>query len=231
MSEPRENSALEWDKYWRGKNSGPTENVGLYDKIASFYRTYLIRPTLNHFVCKHIADDSLLLHAGCGSGEVDTDLVGRMKIAAVDISSEALQCYRSNHPSVESIQQCSIMDMPFEVGTVDGVYNLGVMEHFSDAEIGQVLDEFHRVLTPGGKVVLLWPPVFGFSVIALHIIHFVMKWIFRNPDRLHPDEPSKIKSRSHAFGLLREAGFEPVEFGFGLRDFCTYAIIVGQKPS
>lgn len=229
MSELRENSALEWDKYWQGKNTGPKEKAGLYDKIASFYRTYLIRPTLSHYICKHLADGSMLIHAGCGSGEVDTDLVQRMNIIAVDFSSEALECYRSNHPSVSRVEQCSIMEMPFENDSVDGIYNLGVMEHFSEDQIRDVLREFQRILKPGGKVVLLWPPVFGFSVIALHIIHFIMKWVFRNPDRLHPDEPSKVKSRSHAFGLLRDARFQPVEFGFGLRDFCTYAIIVGQK--
>ena len=44
----------------------------------------------------------------------------------------------------------------------------GVMEHFSPQEIIEILKQFNNVLIPGGKVVLLWPPVYGLSVIALH---------------------------------------------------------------
>jgi SAM-dependent methyltransferase len=229
MSDTRENNAAEWDKYWRGKNESTIVAPGPYDRIASFYRNRLIRPTLNYFIAKHFASGSRLVHAGCGSGEVDGDLVSSMKISAIDISPEALKCYRRNHPSVSDVKQCSIMDLSFATDSMDGIYNLGVMEHFSEPQIQDILTEFHRVLIPGGKIVLLWPPVFGLSVLGLHIIHFTMKWIFRNPTRLHPDEPSKIRSKKNAVLLLNAAGFQLIEFGFGSRDFFTYAVIVGQK--
>ena len=47
--------------------------------------------------------------------------------------------------------------LPFADATFEGVYNLGVMEHFTTDEIARILSEFRRVLRPGGKAVLFWP--------------------------------------------------------------------------
>jgi len=78
-------------------------------------------------------------------------------------------------------------------------------------------------------LVLFWPPVYGLSVIALKIIHFVLNQILRRNIQLHPPEPSKVRSRRQIQELLYESDFDLKSFSFGIRDAFTYAVIVAAK--
>ncbi len=216
-----------WDKYWESK--GREVERSTYDVIASFYRNYLIKPTLNHFIRRTFSPHAELIHAGCGGGEVDTDVVRYAKVTAVDISPNAIAKYLANHGARA---ECKVMDI-FHLSHIerrfDGLYNLGVMEHFEEDQIRQILAEFHRTLKPGGRLVLFWPPVYGLSVIALRIIHFVLNQVLRRNVQLHPPEPTKVRSRRQIQKLLDESGFDLTSFSFGIRDAFTYAVIVAEK--
>jgi dolichol-phosphate mannosyltransferase len=216
-----------WDRYWDSK--GEKVEKSTYDVIASFYRNYLIRPTLNHFIRKTFAPQAELIHAGCGGGEVDTDIVRYAKVTAVDISPNAVAKYRAIH---DAHAECMVMDI-FHLShfdrRFDGLYNLGVMEHFEENQIRQILAEFNTILKPCGRLVLFWPPVYGLSVIALKIIHFVLNQLLRRKIQLHPPEPSKVRSRKQIQKLLDESGFRLESFSFGIRDAFTYAVIVAVK--
>ena len=229
----RENSEDEWDKYWHNKNTksqrAGTDNFSLYDVIATLYRRYLIRPNLDNHISKIFEPGSSLVHAGCGSGEVDINLVEKMKIKAVDFSSQALEIYRANHPGKAETYKADISSLPFKDEEFDGVYNLGVMEHFSREDILRILIEFHRITKSGGKVILFWPPVYGVSVIGLHIIHAFMRYVLRKKGKLHPEEPSKISTRTAAIKLLTEAGFTPRSWSLSFADFFTYVVLVREK--
>ncbi len=223
----RANSAAEWERYWEGKTG--KKRSGFYDVIAQFYRLYIIKRTLRHYTRKHFAAHAKLLHAGCGGGEVDDVVVSRNQVTALDISENALNHYRKLHNGNAEIIHGSIYAIGAGPDTFDGIYNLGVMEHFSPEEIGRVLTEFRRVLKPGGRLVLFWPPTYGLSVAALKIIHFVLNRILRKNIRLHPDEPSLIRSKAQAEAYLRGSGLDPIEYSFGIRDLFTYAVVVGEK--
>jgi len=216
-----------WDKYWDGRKQEVEKST--YDIIASFYRNYLIRPTLNHFIRRTFSPHAELVHAGCGGGEVDADVVRYAKVTAVDISPNAVAKYLASHGAQA---ECLVMDI-FHLSRLgrrfDGLYNLGVMEHFEQDQIRQILAEFNRTLKPGGRLLLFWPPVYGLSVIALKIIHFVLNQILRRNVQLHPPEPSKVRSRSQIQKLLGESDFDLESFSFGVRDAFTYAVIVATK--
>ena len=103
------------------------------------------------------------------------------------------------------------------------------MEHFTEAEIAEILVEYHRVLKPSGKIILFWPPEYGLSVIFLKIVHFVLNRVLNKQIELHPPEITRVKSRKQIDAFLRAARFSKTEFSFGPRDLFTYAIIVGLK--
>ena len=216
----------DWNIYWSGqdKTSGK-----IYDKFAEFYRDNIIKPALNHFIFKHIPPSGSILHAGCGSGQVDTDIVNSYKVTALDISYNALKIYESVNPQKARLVQASIFATPFENNAFDGIYNLGVMEHFTEEEINLILVEFKRILKPGSKIVLFIPPVFGLTVRVLDTAHYILNNLLKKNIKLHPDEITRVKSQEHIQKLVENAGFHFLEYYFGIKDFYTQSVIVAIK--
>ena len=222
-----ENSPEAWDTYWNTKQSAKTEQT--YDAIASFYRQRIIKPCLNYHLRKHFPAHAKILHAGCGSGAVDEDVHKEFDVTACDFSDLALENYRAIHGSTAPVVKADLFDMKFGEHSFDGIYNLGVMEHFSWPEISQLLSKFHHVLKPDGRLVLFWPPVFGLSVLVLGFAHFVLNDLLGKNLELHPPEPSKVPSRRFVEDLLMENGFRMDGFYFGPRDIFTHAVIVARR--
>jgi dolichol-phosphate mannosyltransferase len=216
----------EWEHYW---NQDGKSTHAVYDLIAAFYRVHIIRGILEHFIRKHFAAGASVLHAGCGSGQVDAGVAQHVKITAMDISVGALNIYKKCNPGVKDIAHGDIMHTPFGDQSFDGIYNLGVMEHFTEEEIKPILKEFNRILKPGGKMVILVPPEFGLSVRFLKVVHFILNKILRRNIQLHPAEISRPRSEEHAQEIYEQHGLTMVDYYFGIKDVFTYAVIVLQK--
>jgi dolichol-phosphate mannosyltransferase len=217
-----------WDDYWNRKKT--VTKVG-YELIAAMYRTSVIRRRLNFFLRRTFAPHSLLLHAGCGSGQVDLDVQNEMRITALDISVPALKLYRKNNPRAQAVVHGSILSLPFPDESFDGVYNLGVLEHFQPPDIEKILAEFYRVLKPGGKVVIFWPHRRGSSVLVLNTAHWLMGRVLGNGERLHPQEVSLVRSRIQVKSLLTCAGLKMLDYSFTLRDAFVQVVVVAMKPA
>jgi SAM-dependent methyltransferase len=215
----------EWDEYWA---KAPKTHNRMYDRIAVFYRKYIIKPYLRRYFSRSMKEKSLLLHAGCGSGQVEEGIIETRTVIGLDISANALSIYRQTHPG-SGLVRGDIMATAFKEKSFDGIYNLGVMEHFSDGEIHRILGEFHRVLKDDGVIILFWPPRYGATVIVLKGIHFFLNTVLRKNVRLHPDEPSLIRSGKQAKSIAESAGFRLVAYDFGIRDLFTYAVLVLEK--
>lgn len=225
---PSKEMREDWDAYWAGKDHTRVERSA-YDVIASFYRNRLIRPTLNRVIKSEFRPSARLLHAGCGGGEVDADVVNYAKVTALDISPRAAALYQSRYGQRVEAVVGNIFSIDESLGEFEGIYNLGVMEHFSEEQIVLILKQFAKRLGSGGRVVLLWPPRYGLSVFALHIIHFVLNVILRRGIALHPAEPTKVTSRRQVARLLDGGGFRLEKMSFGPSDAFTYCIVVGTK--
>jgi len=216
-----------WDYYWESNKQSSRK---IYDIIASFYRNHLIKRALNHYTYKYYKKGERVLHAGCGSGQVDADIKQFVSITALDISKNALELYKSNNPEGIISIQGDIFSMPFKGETFDGIYNLGVMEHFEKDQIFKILNEFRRLLKPDGKILIFWPPEFGLSVIFFKFLTFIVGNIFFKKNvKFHPVEISRIKSRRYAEEIIHHAGFDLDLYNFGFRDFLTYCVIVASK--
>jgi SAM-dependent methyltransferase len=216
-----------WDEYWKSKQRTSTF---AYEVAAAVYRHLTLKGRLNYFVRKHFAPHSKLLHAGCGGGQVDQDVQREMHITPLDISVPALQLYQRNNPDTPEPKHGDILNLPFESNTFDGVYNLGVMEHFTREQIDRIFQEFRRVLKPGGKVLIFWPYQHATSVLFLNTVHYILNDVLHKQVKLHPAEISLLKGRKQAEGYVERAGFEMVDYYFGARDGLIQAVIVAKKP-
>ena len=215
-----------WDAYWLAKNR-PAPLI--YELIATFYRRLFIRSMLNHFTSQCFAAGSKVLHAGCGGGEVDIDIAHKYRISALDISAPALSLYRKHNGPGSEVIHGSVFSIPSPDGVYDGVYNAGVMEHFTVEEIKAALDEFYRVLKPGGKILLFWPPSYGVTVRFLGALHYVLRDLLKKDIKLHPDEITHVRSKKQVSEYLKNSGFTLDRFCFGIRDLFTQVVIVAQK--
>ena len=215
-----------WDPYWNRKQEASSL---LYEIVAALYRKLIIKRNLEWALKKEFAAGSRLLHAGCGSGQVDIDLHGEFRITAIDISLGALDLYAKNNPGAERIEQADILDLPFEDNAFDGTYSLGVVEHFSHEQIVAIFKELHRVTRPGGKIVVFWPHRRATSVAVLKVLHAVMHRVSKKPVQFHPPEPSLLSSKSEAERHISSADFSLHDYSFGPRDFFVQAVVVGVK--
>ena len=217
-----------WDSYWA--NRCTTANL-FYDIIASWYRRLVIRPAFEHSLRREFAPSSLLLHAGCGGGQVDVNVVRDYRIIALDFSIRALELYSAVVGPVSEVKLGSLDNLPFPDNTFDGIYNLGVMEHFPAPVLPQVLNELRRVLKPEGKMILWWPPEWGATVLVLRVLRKIYCFVTKEKenDALFPDECSRIKSRAEIEKLFARCGLEVESFVFGIRDFFTQVEVVARR--
>lgn len=214
-----------WDAYWEQNSSNSGSFV--YQIIATIYRQLVIANRLTEAVRSTFAPGARLLHGGCGSGQVDRAIQKEVKLTAVDISVGALKRYSQTVEHVDEIRHASIFALPFGDRSFDGVYNLGVMEHFTQPQIVAILKEFRRVLKPSGKLLLFWPHAKASSVAVLKGWHLLRK----SKPALHPPEISLVESRAWVEACLHEGGFQLDSYSFGWRDFFVQAVITASPLS
>lgn len=212
-----------WEQYWNFHN----DPVWLtYDILATIYRNLVIRPFLSSNILQFVERGANILHAGCGSGQVDQLLRHWSKITAIDSSAAAVKHYQqTNYPYANALVG-DILNLPFEDESFDAVYNLGVMEHFSNTEIDIALQQFKRVLVKNGLVILFWPHSKSPMRAILRAFSILSN---RTKDDLIPPEINRIRSKHQMKTIAEGSGFALVYYYFGIRDLFTQSVIVLKK--
>lgn len=97
-----------------------------------------------------------VLDAGCGAGRMTVHLRGRhpdLALTGVDLSPAMLREARRIAPDVEFVQG-ALEALPFVEESFDGVLVWYSTIHTPDAGLPAVFAELHRVVRPGGAVLL-----------------------------------------------------------------------------
>ncbi len=224
---------MDWDDYWL-KAQGKKRH-GLYQVIAELYRRQLISRSAARILSRYCVDESnrQYLHAGCGSGGSDQRITWRKPVVhQLDISLPALQLNRSRSMAMDRRFVCGdLFALPYRDGTIDGIFNFGVMEHFTAEDIDRILAECRRVLKPDGRIILFWPPNFGLSVIVLTSFLKVISAFRKQPLVLYPDEISRVKSFRWVRDVMARSRFRALETAFSWRDLFTYVVVVAHKEA
>ncbi|MBM4433549.1 MAG: class I SAM-dependent methyltransferase [Chloroflexi bacterium] len=195
----------------------------------------LIARAVRHWFRRYFADEAgkVYLHAGCGSGESDGRIgFERATFVLMDIAPDALRIARArtNLPNAVFVVG-DIFRPPFRPGTIDGVWNLGVMEHFHEPGIERAFAALAPVMRPGSRGLIFWPPRYGSSVIGLGLVLFVLNQVLRRRVQFFPDEVSRFWTRSWAQRLLRPSGLIAERTHFSVRDLFTYVVLVIRRPA
>ncbi len=213
----------EWDRYWQTAS----EKKSFLGDVFTAYRKQILARGLSHYVEKYFPKKGIFVEAGSGSSQTSVRLKKhKRKFIAVDISSEALSEAKKN-PLISKTIRADIRKLPFPDSSIDGIWNLGVMEHFSKDDIQKILLEFRRVLKKDGVLLLFWPPRYAPYHYFFRFIHFLGR-LMGKEWQFFPDEPSQLKSKKEAEIILRNAGFS-AKIHFSFRDGFTYLVVVSEK--
>ncbi|HEX2132377.1 MAG TPA: class I SAM-dependent methyltransferase [Actinophytocola sp.] len=142
---------------------------------------------------------ALVLEAGCGEGYGADLLAGEAAlVAGLDYDAPTAAHVARAYPRVRALRG-NLAALPVRTATVDVVANLQVIEHLWDQP--GFLRECHRVLRPGGRLLVTTPNRITFS-----------------PGRDTPLNPFHTRELDpgELAGLLRDTGFG-VEYLGGLR--------------
>ncbi|MPZ15815.1 MAG: methyltransferase domain-containing protein [Chloroflexi bacterium] len=99
-----------------------------------------------------------ILDAGCGTGGTTLDLREFGAVTGIDMSEDALSFARRR--CVGRLVRGSIEQLPISDGVFDVVTSFDVLYHRAVGDERRALEEFRRVLRPGG-VVLVRDPAFN----------------------------------------------------------------------
>jgi SAM-dependent methyltransferase len=217
----------DWTRHWNN------ENQELFSqKFFSFYRKAVFARTVAWFIETFFPKAGVFVEAGSGTAETSMRIDkknGARVLVAADIIVPVL---RHCHPVMDVRVGADNFRLPFGDGQVDGLWNVGVMEHFLHPVIDDMMREFLRVLAPGAPILLLWPATDSLPQKGLRLVEKVIN-LRREGERFqfHPDEISKLRSSQEGRDVLTRNGFEPVFVDAGLRSLMAFKTVVGRKPA
>lgn len=152
----------------------------------------------------------LLLDVGCGDGYGIAFILEGIEyrlLAGLDLSPEKLRTAGRTLRAGRMILGDAEM-LPLAGGMFDAAFSLETLEHLPDPQ--RALDEFARVLEPGGCLFISIP-----VSSALHARAAKRLMPFRRRGKFH--EHIQFYSARRITGMLRRAGLEPVG-----RRFCVF---------
>ncbi len=207
---PDPEQARVWEAHWQRLDTS------MAGRLFSVYRRHVRARCVARWVGRCFRTDGVYAECGCGSGETSSRIRCRRTMLAVDVCLAALHaalrqpCYRAG-------LLADARALPLKDESLDGVWNLGVLEHFKPDGQRDVLKEFHRVLKPGGCALLWWPHTWGLDHLLLSAFG---NWFPPEPGRCGP---AAMRS------ICREAGFRDVRVHWPLGDCGTELLVVCRK--
>ena len=216
----------DWTEHWSSD-----KQASVSQRFFSFYRKAVFARAVAYFVNRYLAREGVLVEAGSGTSETSMLIPkhsGALTLVALDLIRPVLErC----HPVMDVRMSGDIFALPFQDNSIDGIWNVGVMEHFTHTQIDAIMREFRRVLKPGARVLLLWPAKFSIPQRILRILEWFINLRRRGAEkfRFHPDEISQLRSVRQGRDVLKRNGFRPVAIDIGLRTLMAFETLVGEK--
>jgi SAM-dependent methyltransferase len=214
-----------WSEHWSGD-----KQESFSQKFFSFYRKAVFARTVGYFVNRFFPEKGIFVEAGCGTAETSGRIDkrgGARKLVATDIVQPVL---KHCHPVMDSRVCGDIFCLPYADDSVDGIWNVGVMEHFTQEQINRIMREFHRVLKPQGRIILLIPGADSVPQKMLRVVEKIIHARGKNKNfRFHPPEISQIKSKKQALDILNRNDFRSIYFDYGWYSLLAFKTLVAVK--
>lgn len=214
----------EWDEQWILLDNS------LFGKICTLYRKQFISRCVKYITNKYFKKKGI--YVDCGSGTSESSFrMNKFKrlLIPLDISSNAFK-YSKRFNQFSSPINGDMMYLPLKNESINGIWNLGVMEHFNHDELKIILDEYYRVLKKGSYILLFWPPIYGSSEVFLGLIESFVHLLGKKEFKFFTvAEKTHVKSKKQVKKILGKSGFKFIRAHFSIRDLFIHYIVIGQK--
>ncbi len=139
------------------------------------------RELLTRFACE-VHGHGDVYDLGCGPGQTTAFLHGcGVRVHGLDISEDLLRQARQRHPGIP-FEPGDMLALPLADASLAGIVAFYAIVHFSPAQLRRALEEMHRVLQPGGRLLL----AFHIGDEVKHVEEFLgrpvsLDFVFFNP--------------------------------------------------
>ncbi len=188
------------DTVRRGEYAARGDYHRTLDPSWDYYPTYLAKLTAVRRYLDALPASTRVLDAGCGEGVIVDEYADRLAMTGLDAN------YSSAH-----VTQGSLTALPFPDGSFDRALCLDVLEHLAYEEQPRALSELHRILRPGGEVLVSVP---NLAHLQSRIQFLLRGRLIRTASEYkHPgDRPAReylALGRQAGFTLVRRQGIFP----------------------
>lgn len=183
---------------------------------------------MKYYTDRYFPNKGFFLECGSGTSE-SSSKIGKLErnLIALDISQEPLKIAKK----IKIIDSCvcgDIFNLPFSNESIEGIWNTGVMEHFKEEEIVEILYDFRRVLKDGSFCVLFWPWRFGPAHLGIEITERLLKFFLDEKIQIFPKEYT-LFNKGKVQILLQKAGFRQFYFHLSIYGGFLHWVVVCKK--
>jgi len=149
-----------------------------------------------------------LFDEACSAGLVPLLASRAHHVVGIDVSIVTAQAARRQHRELKA-DQCDVRWLPFADGAFDVVVSNSTLDHFEWlSELVEGLVELHRVLRPGGELLL---SLDNLANPAIAVRNALPRWLLRRLHMLVPYDVGATCGPRLMRRLLIEVGFEVAE--------------------
>ena len=126
-----------WDEHW-----SQLEN-SFFNKVLKSVRYNIIANEVACTLNKNFPPEGIFVDCGSGTSQTAIKIIKKnRKFIALDISYPILKYAQKNIKLMDYFVNADLFKLPFKNSSIEGIWNLGVMEHFNLEEINQILNDF-----------------------------------------------------------------------------------------